>query len=160
MYELGLAEKLFLPVAIVTAAIVMPKPEPAPVIIEVAEWPTIPAPVVELTIPKFEPTVVNVSPAEPVIIEEEVEVEGATKTVYVDKPVTVEKIVEVRTCLVWSELPHYDLAKALTVTRPGEAWSLNGDHYSGLVWGDVTEKPTESELLGGWLADLEAETCQ
>jgi hypothetical protein len=47
------------------------------------------------------------------------------------------------------------LAKALSVTRPGEAWSLNGDSYAGLVWGDVTPKPTESELLGGWLADLE-----
>jgi len=160
VYELGIAEKLFLPLAIVTAAVVMPRPEPAPVIVEVAEWPTIPAPVVELTIPPSESTVVNVSPAEPVIIEEEVEVEGPTKTVFRDRQVEVEKLVEVRTCLVWSELPHYDLAKALSVTRPGEAWSLDGDSYAGLVWGDVTPKPTESELLGGWLADLEAETCQ
>lgn len=162
MYELGLAEKLFLPVAIVTAAVLLPRPEPAPVIVEVAEWPSIPAPVVEVTIPPAESTVINVSPAEPVIVESEVEVEveGPTKTVYEDRVVEVERVVEVRTCLVWDELPSYDLAKAITVTRPGEAWLLDGDGYGGLVWLDGTPKPSESELLGGWLADLEAETCQ
>ena len=162
MYELGLAEKLFLPVAIVTAAVVMPRPEPAPVIVEVAEWPSMPAPIVEVTVPPFEPTVVNVSPAEPVLVESEVEVEvpGETKTVFEDRVVEVERVVEVRTCLVWDELPSYDLAKAISVTRPNEAWMLDGDSYRGLTWLDSTPKPSESELLGGWLADLEAETCQ
>jgi hypothetical protein len=159
--DFGLAGKLFLPVAIVTAAFVMPRPEPAPVIVEIAEWPAMPAPVVTVEAPTFaeaKPTVVNVSPAEPVVVEETVEVEKVQRVeVPVDRVVTVE--VPVRTCLVWDELPSYDLAKAITVTRPGEAWMLDGDSYNGLVWLDSTSKPSESELLGGWLADLEAETC-
>jgi hypothetical protein len=159
--DFGLAGKLFLPVAIVTAAFVMPRPEPAPVIVEIADWPAMPAPVVTVeapTFPEAKPTVVNVSPAEPVVVEETVEVEKVKRVeVLVDRVVTVE--VPVRTCLVWDELPSYDLAKAITVTRPGEAWILDGDSYRGLTWLDVTPKPSESELLGGWLADLEAETC-
>ena len=53
MDDFGLAGKLFLPVAIVTAAFVMPKPEPAPVIVEIAEWPTMPAPVITVELPEF-----------------------------------------------------------------------------------------------------------
>jgi hypothetical protein len=159
--DFGLAGKLFLPVAIVTAATVMPSPEPAPVIVEIAEWPVMPAPVVTVEAPAFpesKPTVVNVSPAEPVVVEEKVEVEKEKRVnVPVDRVVTIE--VPVRTCLVWGELPDYDLARAITVTRPGEAWMLDGDSYRGLTWLDVTPKPSESELLGGWLANLEAETC-
>lgn len=163
MYELGLAEKLFLPFAIVTAAVIMPKPEPTPVVVEIADWPAVAAPVITVEVPEFpeiKPTIVNVSPAEPVVVEETIEVEVEKRVnVPVDRVVEVEKVVEVRTCLVWDELPHYDLAKAISVTRPGEAWSLNGDSYGGLVWHDITAKPSEAELLGGWLADLEAETC-
>jgi hypothetical protein len=161
MDDFGLAGKLFLPVAIVTAATIMPTPEPAPVIVEMGEWPEVPAPSIVVEVPEFpeiKPTIVNVAPAEPVVIEEEVEVEVA-KRVEVPVDRVVEVPVEVRTCLVWDELPSYDLAKALTVTRPGEAWSLNGDAYTGLVWMDVTPKPSESELIGGWLADIEANTC-
>ena len=163
MDDFGLAGKLFLPVAIVTAAFVMPKPEPVPVIVEIAEWPVMPAPTITVEAPEFpeiKPTVVNVTPAEPVIIEETIEVE---KTKQVEVPVReivqVEVPVETRTCLLWDGLPSYDLAKAITVTRPGEAWMLDGDSYAGLIWLDNTVKPSESELLGGWLADLERETC-
>jgi len=160
MGDYGVAGQLFLPAAIVTAAVLMPSPEPAPVIVEIAEWPHVEAPSIVVEVPAFpetKPTVVNVSPGEPFLVEETVEVEKRVE-VPVDRVVTQTVEVEVRTCLVWDELPHYDLAKALSVTRPGEAWSLDGDSYSGLVWGDVTPKPTESELLGGWLADLE-EAC-
>jgi len=38
------------------------------------------------------------------------------------------------------------LSELLTVVRPGEAWSLSGDSYDGLVWLDETPKPTEEEL--------------
>jgi hypothetical protein len=34
----------------------------------------------------------------------------------------------------------------LNYLRPNESWSLDGNTYSGLVWLDVTEKPTEAEL--------------
>jgi hypothetical protein len=159
--DYGLAGQLFFPVAIVTAAVLMPSPEPAPVIVEIADWPHVEAPSIVVEVPEFpeiKPTIVNVYPGEPFLVEETVEVEKRVN-VPVDRVVTVEVPVEVRTCLVWDELPHYDLAKALSVTRPGEAWSLNGDSYAGLVWHDVTSKPTEAELLGGWLADLERETC-
>lgn len=160
MDDYGLAGKLFLPVAIITAAFVMPKPEPAPVVIEIAEWPTLPAPTITVEVPPFpdlKPTIVNVAPAEPVVTEKVIEKKGDAVEVFVDRVVTVE--VPTRTCLVWDELPSYDLAKAITVTRPGEAWMLDGDSYGGLVWLDVTPKPSESELLGGWLADIE-EGCE
>ena len=161
MDDFGLAGKLFLPIAIVTAATLMPAVEPAPVIVEVSEWPEMPAPSIVVEVPEFpeiRPSVVNVAPASPVVVEEEVEVVKRVE-VPVDREVIVEVPVEVRSCLVWSELPSWDLARALSVTRPGEAWSLNGDYYSGLVWQDSTPKPSESELIGGWLAALEAETC-
>lgn len=38
------------------------------------------------------------------------------------------------------------LAALLAAVRPGEAWSLSGDSYDGLVWLDDTPKPTEAEL--------------
>lgn len=161
MDDFGLAGKLFLLVAIVTAAAIMPKAEPAPVVVEVAEWPEMPAPSIVVEVPEFPEIrsgVVNVAPASPVVVEEEVEVEKRV-SVPVDREVIVEVPVEVRSCLVWDELPSWDLARAVSVTRPGEAWSLNGDYYSGLVWQDSTPMPSEAELIGGWLADLEAQTC-
>lgn len=42
----------------------------------------------------------------------------------------------------------YDLPAALMSLRPGAAWSLDGDYYSGLNWLDQTQtKPTEAECL-------------
>ena len=40
----------------------------------------------------------------------------------------------------------YDLPSALASLRPGSAWSLNGEEYSGLNWQDPnTVPPTEAE---------------
>ena len=42
----------------------------------------------------------------------------------------------------------YDLTAALVSLRPGAAWSLNGDVYSGLNWLDTEQtRPTESECV-------------
>ena len=165
--EYGLAGKLFLPAAIVTAAAIMPTAEPAPIVVEVADWPEYPTPEVTVDLPDFPewPTIpqspasnVTVQPAEPVVVEETVEVEKRVE-VPVDREVIVEVPVEVRTCLVWDELPSWDLSRAISVTRPGESWSLSGDYYPGLVWHDSTPKPTETELIAGWIEWVEAETC-
>jgi len=50
------------------------------------------------------------------------------QVIYEDREVEVERIVEVRTCLDFAELPYFDLANALTVAFPGEPWSLSGSH--------------------------------
>lgn len=163
MDEMGIAGKLFLPLAIVTAAFVMPKPEPAVIELSVSEWPDIPAPVVTVEAPDFpewpiqKAPIVTVQPAEPVIVEKRVDVPGPTVTVYEDREVEVQKIVEVPACIDFDDLPYFDLPNAISVTRPGEAWSLSGDYYNGLSWSDSTTKPTFSEIVGGWLANLEEE---
>jgi hypothetical protein len=163
MDDMGIAGKLFLPVAIVTAAFVMPTAEPAVIEVSVAEWPQIPAPVVNVEVPEFpefpvvKPSTVTVQPAEPVIVEKRVDVPGPTRTVYEEVEVEVEKIVEVPACIDFDDLPYFDLPNAISVTRPGEAWSLSGDYYNGLSWSDSTTKPTFSEIVGGWLANLEAQ---
>jgi hypothetical protein len=42
----------------------------------------------------------------------------------------------------------YDLSAALISLRPGAAWSLNGDDYSGLVWSDgIQSKPSYEECV-------------
>ena len=42
----------------------------------------------------------------------------------------------------------YDLPAALISLRPGAAWSLNGDDYSGLVWSDAIQfKPSYEECV-------------
>lgn len=42
----------------------------------------------------------------------------------------------------------YDLSAALISLRPGAAWSLNGDDYSGLNWIDsIQSKPTYEECV-------------
>ena len=159
MDDLGISGKLLLPVAIVTAAFVMPTPEPAVIELAVAEWPEMPAPVVNVDVPEFpesKPTVVNVAPAEPVVIEETVEVEKRVN-VPVDREVIVEVPVEVRTCLNFDELPSWDLARAISMARPNESWSLSGDYYPGLNWLHDTPKPSEGEIIAGWLKALEAE---
>jgi hypothetical protein len=164
MEDMGIAGKLFLPIAIVTAALMMPTPEPAVIELSVAEWPDMPAPVVNVDVPEFpaypEPTIVKpssvtVQPSEPVIVEKRVEVPGPTVTVYEDREVIVDRIVEVPACIDFDDLPYFDLPNAISVTRPGEAWSLSGDYYNGLAWSDSTTKPTFTEIVGGWLSHLE-----
>lgn len=166
MDDLGFSGKLFLPLAIVTAAFVMPTPEPAVIELSVAEWPEMPAPVVNVDVPEFpefpefpvaKPSTVTVQPAEPVIVEKRVDVPGPVRTVYEEVEVEVERIVEVPACINFDDLPYFDLPNAVSVTRPGEAWSLSGDYYNGLTWSDTTTKPTFSEIVGGWLAHLESE---
>jgi hypothetical protein len=157
MDDLGFAGKLFLPVAIVTAAFVMPTPEPAVIEVAVADWPEIPAPVVNVEVPEFPDTkapVVTVKP-EPVVTEKLVTVAGPT--VYEDREVVVDRVVEVPACLDYEALPYFDLANAISVTRPGESWSLSGDYYNGLVWLDSTPAPTFTEVVGGWLQHLESQ---
>ena len=154
------AGRLGLPIAIITAAMLWPRPEPAVITVEIPE---LPAPVVTVEAPAFpewpeqKAPVVNVSPAEPVVVEKRVDVPGPTRTVYEEVEVEVERIVEVPACIDFDDLPYFDLPNAISVTRPGEAWSLSGDYYNGLTWSDSTTKPTFSEIVGGWLANLEAE---
>ena len=41
----------------------------------------------------------------------------------------------------------YDITHALTALKPGAAWSLNGEDYSGLKWLDSEQtQPTETEV--------------
>lgn len=162
MDDMGIAGQLFLPVAIVTAAFVMPTSEPAVIELSVAEWPEMPAPVVHVDVPEFPElrgSSVTVEPATPVIIEKRVDVPGPVRTVYEDREVIVDRIVEVPACIDFDALPYFDLANAVSVTRPGESWSLSGDYYNGLAWSDSTPKPTFSEIVGGWLSHLESQ-CQ
>lgn len=49
-----------------------------------------------------------------------------------------------------------DIPAILTHLRPGEAWSLNGDTYDGLVWHEDTPIPTEAELVAAWPAVRDA----
>jgi hypothetical protein len=160
--DFGVSGKLFLPVAIVTAAMVMPTSDP--VVVEFADWPDMPAPVVTLEAPNVsdeivagKPVTINVKPAVPVVTEKLVDVPGPERVVFQDREVVVERVVEVRTCLNFDELPSWDLSRAVSMARPGEAWSLSGDYYSGLVWMDVTPMPSQDEIIAGWLKALEAE---
>jgi hypothetical protein len=114
-----------------------------PVNITIAEQP---APVINLTVPKSEPSTVIVEPA-PVL---------PAQVIYEDRTVEVERIVEVRTCLDFAELPYFDLANALSVAFPGAQWSLNGSHYPGLVWLDDSPQPDMTAIIAGWLLYLES----
>ena len=38
------------------------------------------------------------------------------------------------------------IVQALQQLRPTSEWLLNGEEYSGLVWLDDDEKPTEEEV--------------
>ena len=41
----------------------------------------------------------------------------------------------------------YDITDAIQELKPGAAWTLNGDNYSGLTWLDPKQnKPTEEEI--------------
>jgi hypothetical protein len=129
-----------------------------------------PAPVVNVTVPEQEAPaitfpeipapIVNVeAPAFPDIPAPIVNVEQAPtpepQVIYEDREVEVERIVEVRTCLDFAELPYFDLANALTVAFPGEPWSLNGSHYNGLTWHGEEPQPDMTAIIGGWLTHLE-----
>ena len=121
-----------------------------------------PAPVVtvespSLTFPEGKPVVLNVKAGEPVVTDKLVNVPGPTTTVFQDREVIVERVVEVRTCLDFDELPSWDLARAVSMARPGESWSLSGDYYPGLNWLHDTPKPSETEIIAGWLKALQAD---
>lgn len=45
-----------------------------------------------------------------------------------------------------------DYGAVLTAVRPGDAWVLNGDDYSGLQWLADTPKPSKEELDAAWPA--------
>jgi hypothetical protein len=51
----------------------------------------------------------------------------------------------------------YDLAAALVSLRPGAAWTLSGEEYSGLSWLDSEQtQPTEAECIAE-MARLQAD---
>lgn len=43
-----------------------------------------------------------------------------------------------------------DYAAVLTRNYPGASWSLSGDDYSGLVWHDDTQQPSQAQLDAAW----------
>jgi hypothetical protein len=129
-----------LPPAVVNVTV----PEHQPVI----EFSELPAPVVNVDIPAFPDLpapIVNVDVPQ-----------GSPEIIYRDRD--VERIVEVPSCLDYSDLPYFDLANALTVAFPGEQWSLNGSHYNGLTWHGEGPQPDMTAIIGGWLAHL-SEGC-
>ena len=128
-----------LPPAVVNVSV----PEHQPVI----EFPELPAPVVNVDIPAF-PDI----PAPIVNVEQ-----GQPQVIYQDREVEVERIVEVRSCLDYGDLPHFDLANALTAAFPGALWGLNGSHYNGLTWRDDSPQPDMTQIIGGWLTHLSAD---
>jgi len=162
------------------AALILPLPAasetPPPVIEVTLSLTDLPTPVVNVTVPEQDAPTVNVTvpeqpapvvnvaapviPPFPDIPAPVVNVEQAAtpepEVIYQDREVEVEKIVEVRTCLDFEELPYFDLANALTVAFPGEPWSLSGSHYNGLVWHGETPQPDMTAIIGGWLAHLES----
>jgi hypothetical protein len=77
--------------------------------------------------------------------------------VYKDRTVEVERIVEVASCLDYSNLPYFDLSNALSAAFPGAQWSLSGSYYNGLVWHDASPMPDMTAIIGGWLAYLETD---
>ena len=166
--------------ALVLLVLAIPRPaqpQTEPSVIEVTLSLTdLPAPVANITVPQQDAATVNVTvpeqpapvvnvdapaiPAFPDIPAPIVNVEqaAAPEPEVIYEEVEVEKVVEVRTCLNWDELPYFDLANALTVAFPGEPWSLNGSHYDGLTWHGEGDKPDMTAIIAGWLAHLE-EDC-
>ena len=43
-----------------------------------------------------------------------------------------------------------DYPAVLAAIRPGAAWTLDGDEYSGLTWLDDSPKPTKKTLDDAW----------
>ena len=163
--------QVLLAVAIVSASIILrpappviadPKPADAPSITIQQDPPVVnithepPAITVEV-----QPSVVNIPPAVPndpltVIVEPAPVL--PPKVVYEDRVVEVERVIEVPSCLDYGNLPHFDLANALSRAFPGAQWSLSGSHYPGLNWLDASPKPDMTAIIGGWLTHL-AEGC-
>jgi hypothetical protein len=153
-----------MPFGIIAAAIIIatrltPQPHlvvnipdlPAPIVTV-----TMPAPVTNLTIPEQPAPVVNVTvpKTEPVTVVVEPAPVPPPEVVYRDRTVEVERTIEVPSCLDYGNLPHFDLANALSRAFPGAQWSLNGSHYPGLVWLDASPKPDMAAIIGGWLTWL------
>ena len=159
-------QRYALAVAIVVEALLIPTTagtQTEPVVVHVT-IPEQPAPIVNVTVPELEAPVVNVTvpdqqPIVNVTVPEQpapvVNVTQPERTVEVE--VEVERIVEVRTCLDFAELPHFDLANALTAAFPGALWGLSGSHYNGLTWRDDSPKPDMAAIIGGWLTHLESQ---
>jgi hypothetical protein len=159
--------QVLLAAAILSASIIV---RPAqPVIANTPELPTIVVeqqpPVVNITheppdiFIEVQPSVVNLPPSvtnEPVTVIVEPAPVLPAQVIYEDRTVEVERIVEVRTCLDFAELPYFDLANALSVAFPGASWSLSGSHYPGLTWHDDSPKPDMTAIIAGWLAFLES----
>ena len=167
--------------AVVLAIVAIPRPaapQTEPPVIEVTLTLTdLPAPIVNVTVPEQDAPTVNVTvpeqpapvvnvdapviPPFPDIPAPVVNVEQAAtpepQVIYQDREVEVERIVEVPSCLDYSDLPYFDLANALTVAFPGQPWSLSGSHYNGLVWHGDIPQPDMTAIIGGWLAHLEAD---
>ena len=159
--------QVLLAAAIVSASIIVRPAQPVIADLVPPELPTIvieqEPPVVNITheppdiLIEVQPSVVNLPPSvanEPVTVVVEPAPVLPAEIVYQDRE--VERLVEVRTCLNFAELPYFDLANALTVAFPGEPWSLSGSHYNGLVWHGETPQPDMTAIIGGWLAHLEA----
>ena len=154
-----------LPVAIVAAALLLPRPagtnvEQPQVIVNVPEQP---APIVNVTVPDAEPPTVSVTVPEqiPNVTVEISELpiphvivntpEPPTRIVEVD--VEVERIVEVPACLDYGDLPHFDLANAITAGFPGTLWGISNGL---LTWRDEdVPEPSMAEIIGAWLTYLE-----
>ena len=152
--------RLTVPTAIIIAAFLL-RPIPTEPISVSVEFPQldIPAPVVTIT---HEPAIINVDiqtptgdPGKDVTVVVEPAPIPPAEVVYRDRTVEVERIVEVRACLDYANLPYFDLANALSVAFPGAQWSLNGSYWNGLVWLDESPQPTFQQVLGGWLTHLE-----
>ncbi len=107
----------------------------------------IPAPVVNVQIPQTEPPVIVVEPS----------TTPPPQVIYEDRTVEVERIVEVPACLNYADLPHFDLANALTAGFPGAQWGLSGSHYNGLKWYDDSPMPDMTDIIGAWLTHLESD---
>ena len=159
--------RLALPAALIIAALLIPTPvatETEQCTITV-NLPELPAPIVNLMLDPDAP-VVNItveSPAFPMLEPTTVVVQPApilpAEVIYQDRTVEIERILEVPSCLDYSNLPHFDLANALSRAFPGAQWGLSGSHYPGLDWTDpIIPKPDMTAIIGGWLAYL-AEDC-
>ena len=155
--------RLALPAALIIAAILIPTPagtttEPCTITVNLPE---LPAPIVNLTVEPEAPIVqVTVDPPafpilEPATIVVQPAPIPAAEIVYQDRTVEVERIVEVPSCLDYGNLPHFDLANALTAAFPGTLWGISDGK---LTWNDDSPEPDMSAIIGGWLTYL-AKDC-
>ena len=106
---------------------------PAPVVnVDIPAFPDIPAPIVNVDIPQAKPEVV-----------------------YKDRE--VERIVEMPACVDPNRLSHFDLANWLTVAYPGAQWGLSGSSWDGLTWHEDSPKPSLSNIIDAYLAEVTAD---